>query len=125
LRTIVVWGAVLLALIPKAGWAEELVLQLGHNWTAEISTNEAERTLTLSLYQGTSMVQSLALGNASFNSEDVKAVVLCRDCAPSYFIPAWDRSSTYGAVTGLILSGDIGWSVTTLPFSVAGIEGPD
>ena len=55
---------------------------------------------------------------------EVRKVRLCSDCKENYFISLYDRSSTYGATTGIVAwQNEWGnWRLQVLPFSVAGIE---
>lgn len=57
----------------------------------------------------------------------VKKVRFCRSCPESCFIALYDRSSTYGATTGIIAwqGREGGWYLQVLPFSIAGIEDKD
>jgi hypothetical protein len=71
----------------------------------------------------------VTIGNAAFDPSAVRKVVLCAACDSTYFIAAADRSSNYGAITGLVLwpSGCCGlwWSIAILPLEVAQISEPN
>lgn len=118
-------GGIALTAAPGRADAEAMTIQLNERHTATIATDEDAGTLTATIFSGGELSTSVTLGNASFHPHSVKQVVLCRGCDPSYFIPAWDRSSTYGATTGLVLWGRGWWTISILPLSVAGIEDPD
>ncbi|MCP4382822.1 MAG: hypothetical protein GY798_15615 [Hyphomicrobiales bacterium] len=120
-----VFTALALVLLAWPVAAKEMSIQLGGDEAARIATDEAAVTLTVTLTYNDRMTTALTIANASFTPQDVKPVILCRQCEPTYFIAAWDRSSTYGATTGLVLWKRGWWNIAVLPMSVAGIEGPD
>ncbi len=68
--------------------------------------------------------QLASVKNAATSQSSVKVIKFCHDCEDSYFIPAWDLGSTYGATTGIIAWQDdnYSWWLIVLPFSVADIE---
>jgi hypothetical protein len=50
----------------------------------------------------------------------------CKGCEVAYFVPAHDRTSNYGAVTGVVACNrGAWWGLSILPMSVAGVIGPD
>ena len=105
--------------------AEETTVSLGSDYELQVRTDEVAGTLTAVVSYGGDLVQSVTIGNASYNPDEIAAVVLCEGCDQSYYIGAWDRSSTYGATTGLVVWSDGGWwRISILPLSVAGIDGP-
>jgi hypothetical protein len=68
--------------------------------------------------------EAVTIGNASLG--DVVRGKFCIDCLPAYFIPTHDRTSTYGATTGIVVY-PLGpyWEMSILPLPVAGVSDPD
>ena len=111
-------------------FAAELTIQLTDEGEAvRISTDESAGTLSVVITASENLTQAITIGNATFDPADVRKVILCAGCEETYFISAHDRSSTYGATTGLVLwpSGCCGmwWSISILPLEVAGVSMPD
>ena len=110
--------------------AAELTIQLtSKGEVARMSTDEGAETITVTITSSERLSESVTIGNATFDPDKVQKVILCPGCEQTYFIAAHDRSSNYGATTGLVLwpSGCCGmwWKISILPLEVAGIEEPD
>jgi len=101
-------------------------IDLGDNTVLQIAVNDGSGASTLSLYQGKSLIQAVTIGNAVVDPAAVVAREFCSGCPLAYFVPARDRTSTYGAVTG-VMAYKLGawWSFSILPLAVAGVAGPD
>ena len=77
-------------------------------------------TLDLSQYY---LIKSIKIGNAAIKNELIKKVNLDRDNKDEYFITVYDRSSTYGAQTNIILWDEgAGWDMLCAPFKRGFIE---
>lgn len=99
-------------------------LDLGEGTALSISDN-ADRTLTVTLLTDGRISEAYTLGNAITDEASIIQVKLCADCHNAYYIPAFDRSSTYGATTGIVVWKDSWWRLSVLPFSTAQIEDTD
>jgi hypothetical protein len=89
---------------------------LDEDYSIETSFDANANAVTIALYYDDDFYRSVTLGNADIAYEDVAFATLCADCEELLFIPAYDRSSNYGATTGIIAWQDNGyWELTILP----------
>ena len=100
-------------------------IDLGDRSTLTVSSDEATRSVTVTLANDAELQESVTLGNADVKPDQIKTYKFCSSCSPAYFVPVFDRTSTYGATTGIIVWQGGWWSLTVLPLSVAGVAGPD
>lgn len=90
------------------------------------SFDEDARAVTVSVLYADQRTIAITLDNANIAHADVQSVVLCQGCDPVLFIPAYDLSSTYGAVTGLVAWQEQGyWSLSILPLARPYLEDAD
>ena len=75
-------------------------------------------TLTLELYYDEDTLQkAMTIGNAATKDEMIQKVNLDGEGENEYFITAYDRSSTYGAQTNIIIwERRLWWNMTCAPF---------
>ncbi len=97
---------------------------LGEGTTLRVG-DSADRTLTVTLLTDGQINEAYTLANAMTDDASIIQVKLCADCQNAYYIPAFDRSSTYGATTGIVVWKDSWWRLSVLPFSTAQIEDTD
>lgn len=97
---------------------------LGERTTLRIGDG-ADRTLTVTLLTEGRVSEAYTLGNAITDAASIKQVKLCAECEKAYYIPAFDRSSTFGATTGILVWKDSWWRLSVLPFSSAKVEDSD
>ncbi len=99
-------------------------LDLGEGTTLRVG-DSADRTLTVTLLTDGQISEAYTLANAMTDDASIIQVKLCADCQNAYYIPAFDRTSTYGATTGIVVWKDSWWRLSVLPFSTAQIEDID
>ena len=97
---------------------------LGDGTTLHVGESSKTGSVTAVILSGEDVQEAVTIGNASLG--DVVKGKFCVDCPPAYFIPAHDRTSTYGATTGIVVypTGPW-WEISILPLPVAGISSPD
>ncbi len=100
-------------------------IDLGDRSTLTVSADDAARTVTVMLANDGALQESVTLGNAEVKPDAVKTYKFCSTCTPAYFVPVSDRTSTYGATTGIVIWHGGWWTLAVLPLSVAGVAGPD
>lgn len=76
-----------------------------------------DRSLTVSITSGGQVTESYTVGNAAVDPAEIKRQKFCQDCVPAYFIPAYDRTSTYGATTGIVVWNPAWWRLSILPLT--------
>ncbi len=82
--------------------------------------------LVLSLEKPGRMTQSITVENANIAKELIEEVVLVKGEEKLYFLTAFDRSSTYGAQTSILLWQNKGrWQMTEAPYVRAVVEDLD
>lgn len=99
-------------------------LDLGEGTMLRIG-DSADRALTVTLLTEGRVSEAYTLGNAITDAASIKQVKLCAECEKAYYIPAFDRSSTFGATTGILVWKDSWWRLSVLPFSTAKVEDSD
>jgi len=101
----------------SAGSLFDLTLTLTNDFQFNIQENE-NYSLRLTLSQGNKIQERLIIENANTNMKLIQKEKLCKDCKYIYFITAYDRSSTYGAQTNIILwQLNQTWKVFKTPFA--------
>ncbi len=121
--------AVSLLFVAGAGFALaemafEKVIDLGEGEQLRISDN-ADSVLTLTLTSDGQLSESYSLANASTDEDSITQHKFCAECEPAFFVPAYDRSSTYGATTGIVVWNNPWWRLSILPLSRADAEDSD
>ena len=83
-----------------------------------ISTDKNGITTVAIFYSG-DLLESVSIGNSTFDQSAVKFERLCQGCEKAYLIPIPDASSTYGAQTFIVVypQGPFNWSMQKLPIS--------
>ena len=76
-----------------------------------------DRSLTVSITSGGQITESYTVGNAAVDAAEITRQKFCKDCVPAYFIPAYDRTSTYGATTGIVIWNPAWWRLSILPLT--------
>jgi hypothetical protein len=100
----------------------ELTGDIGMSFSVE----QEELTVRVVLKQNGKELLSVGVGNAGLEPEAIEQVKFCADCDPAYFIPVYDASSTYGAITGVLAwSSGTWWSLSILPLIRPAVEDPD
>ena len=95
-------------------------------YTLAIAQNDEKGETEISLGQYGVNVQTLTIGNAAFQKDAIQTVRFCAGCDPVVFIPAYDRSSTYGAETAVLVWSQGGaWSMSILPFQRTAVRDDD
>ncbi len=94
--------------------------------TLAVKADAKARTVTVTLLNDSDLQQSITIGNAGVKMNEVVVRKLCATCTPAYFIPAYDLTSNYGAITGIVAwTGGGWWNLSILPLSIAKVAGPD
>lgn len=94
------------------------MIELGADYAVGIAAVPHENAVTIRLTYGDQLVQAVTVGNATVAPGTVKKARLCAGCPVSLFVPAYDLTSTYGAVTGIVAWPDGGlWNLSILPLS--------
>lgn len=75
-------------------------------------------SLTLTLFQSKHAKKNILVENASTNASLIQKEKVCNSGESIYFITAYDRDSTYGAQTSIIVwqSGSV-WKMVKAPFA--------
>lgn len=106
----------------------ETSIALDDELTLFVRTPEAGKVVA-EIYRGDVFMQGLMFGNALFDDGDLKRVRLCPGCGEVVFLAISDRSSTYGAVSGVIVWRDERsfprWEMTELPLMRPYVTEPD
>ncbi len=106
----------------SAGSLFDLTLTLTNDFQFNIQENE-NYSLRLTLSQGNKIQERLIIENANTKLKLIQKEKLCKDCKYIYFITAYDRSSTYGAQTNIILwQLNQTWKVFKTPFARGSLE---
>lgn len=121
-----------LAAAPGAPHAELLVapdgvsqLDLDDDHTFIVRNPEPGK-ITAEIYRNGYFQNGLMFGNALFDSDDLRRVRLCPGCDNVVFLQVHDQSSTYAAITGVVLWFDWpGWRLTVLPLMRPYVTEPD
>lgn len=100
------------------------VIDLGEGERLHISDSE-DGLLTVAVTNDGNVIESYSLANAFTDEASIKRQKFCAECETSYFIPAYDRSSTYGATTGIVVWNNPWWRLSILPLSRADAEDSD
>jgi len=114
--------------IPQEGleFGKPLIDKVLDNGFRLVITDIAERDLVLSLEKPGRMTQKITVENANIAPELIEEVELVKGEGKLYFLTAFDRSSTYGAQTSILLwKSDNRWQMTQAPYIRAEVEDPD
>ena len=97
-------------------------LELRNNFQLNIKETE-DYSLTLTLSQANKIKETLTIENANTKMKLIQKEKLCKACEYIYFITAYDRSSTYGSQTNIIVwqSNQI-WKIFKAPFERGFLE---
>ncbi len=93
-------------------------VKLDADYEVVITTDDSLGTATVTLSQYGKLLDQLTVGNAAVESGDIRWAKLCKTCGRSLYIPLYDRSSTYGATTGVVVWGGGNWWLSILPLMV-------
>ncbi len=106
----------------SAGSLFNTTLVLTNDFQFNIQENK-NHSLILTLSQGNKIQERLIIENANTKLKYIQKEKLCKECKGIYFITAYDRSSTYGAQTSIILwQLNQTWKVFKAPFTRASLE---
>ena len=124
-KSALMFAAVLTAAGPAAG-EEVAQIQLAGDVGYTLSVEKEELAVRVAIKQGNTEWLSVGVGNAGIDPEAIELVKFCADCDPAYFLPVYDASSTYGAVTGVLAwSNGSWWSLSILPMVRPYVEDQD
>jgi hypothetical protein len=92
-----------------------------------LKINESpNQSLTIGLYQYGNLTKSISIGNANTKDELIVPTRFDSKGGKYYFITAYDRSSTYGAQTNIVLwENGATWEMISAPFIRGFLEDRD
>ncbi|SDG19031.1 hypothetical protein [Pelagibacterium luteolum] len=127
MRTLAI--ALCLGLAASSAVAQETTIELNDGGdTLSIVQDDNQRNVTVALGGNFSDLLKVTVANAAVDPSAVYVGPLCGGCDPVAFVPAYDRSSTYGAVTGVLAwsyaDGAL-WRMTVLPLEVPALSDVD
>lgn len=99
----------------ELGYQEEISLGGDNKLTI---TKDTEYTSTVAIPSGekAGINHSLSVFNASFLTNNVQKIIFDKkNQSPAYLVELFDMSSTYGAVTGVIVYKDKKWEIAVIP----------
>lgn len=117
-------GALALTLNPALALdLTSMAYDLGDNYSLRIDYDSAVREVTVALSQGAVRSLAITVGNANVAVDGIFDGRLCEGCERILFVPAYDLSSTYGAISGIIAwSNGSWWTMSLLPLSSPFVE---
>lgn len=110
----------------ELGYQEEISLDSDNKLTI---TKDTEYTSTVAIPSGekAGVNHSLSIFNASFLTNNVRKITIDKNSqSPAHLIELFDMSSTYGAVTGVIVYKDKKWEIAVIPddkFELKDVDG--
>lgn len=117
----------LLFFTPKANSSEPYskVIELSNDYSLKINESK-DNTLVFELFYKKSVKKTAVVKNASTKDDLIKKVVLSSKDNIDYFITAYDKTSTFGAQTNVIVW-KVGakWSMVVAPFTRGFVEDRD